>query len=41
MKTLHQPHHKIPTVKWNHWQKKDTAVKISIEEIKKEKEDGN
>jgi len=34
-KILHSPYHKIPTVKWNHWGKKDSeAKKLTLEEIK-------
>jgi len=32
MKALHAPHHKIPTVKWNHWGKKN-AILCSLEEL--------
>jgi len=39
MKKLHAPHHKIPTVKWNHWQKKSTAIKCSLQEIKEASDD--
>jgi len=36
LKTIHAPHHKIPTVKWNHWGNKESnAIKISLDEIRK------
>lgn len=36
-KKIHRPHHKIPTVVWQHWQKHSDAKKVTLEEVRDER----